>query len=175
MTTFADQLHAYVAAHTVDDAGCLRWTGWCVNGHPGGTIGGRRLLIRRALFEVEHGEPVPAGKVLRCTCETPLCVTLEHCEATTYQRIAQACGEQGLMSGPIRSAHIAAAKRAGRQAKIDHAQALTIRASDEPGRVLAKRYGISAATVSKIRRGQMRRDFVASPWAALMPSCQGCP
>lgn len=175
MISFADQLRAYVAAHTVDDAGCLRWTGWSVNGHPGGTIGGRKLLIRRALFEVEHGEPVPAGKVLRCTCETPLCVTMEHCAPTTYQRIAQACGAQGLMSGPIRSARIAAAKRAGPQARIEHAQALSIRASDEPGVVLAARYGISASLVSKIRSGQVRRDFVGNPWAALMPLCQGRP
>lgn len=175
LSTFADQLHAYVAAHTIDDAGCLRWTGWTVNGHPGGTIGGRKLLIRRALFEVERGEPVPAGKVLRCTCETPLCVDMSHCEPTTYQRIAKACGAQGLMSGPVRSARIAAAKRAGPQARIDQAQALTIRASDEPGVVLAARYGISPATVSKIRLGQVRREFVGNPWAALMPNSQGRP
>ncbi|HUM36198.1 MAG TPA: hypothetical protein PLQ85_04935 [Anaerolineae bacterium] len=173
LSTFADQLRTYVAAHTIDDAGCLRWTGWSVNGHPGGTIGGRKLLIRRALFEVEHGEPVPAGKVLRCTCGTPLCVVLSHCGLTTYQRIAVACGAQGLMSGPVRSAHIAAAKRAGPQAKIDQEQALAIRASDEPGVVLAARHGISPATVSKIRRGLVRRDFVGNPWAALMPHSQG--
>jgi hypothetical protein len=50
------------------------------------------------------------------TCETPLCVELGHLTLSTYRKVALEMSRQGLMSGPVRSARIAAAKRAGKQA-----------------------------------------------------------
>jgi hypothetical protein len=159
-------LTAYILARVVADGGCMRWTGYCFNGHPGGTVGGCKLLIRRALWEAANG-PIPAGKILRCTCETPLCI--EHLEVTTYQAVAKRLGAAGVMSGPVRSARIAAVKRAGGQAKITQDDARAIRASSEPLSVVAGLYGISVSTASRIRRHRVRREFVGNVWAGLAP------
>jgi hypothetical protein len=160
-------LQTYVAARVEEDGGCLRWTGTVCNGHPAGALFGKRcVLIRRALWEAANG-PIPAGKIIRCTCETPLCVELDHCELTTYQRLGKQLGAMGMMSGPVRSGKIAAAKRVGKQAKITQDQAREIRLSDETGKAAAKRYGISEATVSKIRLGLIRREFTGNVFAGL--------
>lgn len=159
-------LLAYVLARVVEDGDCLRWTGWSANGHPAGTIAGRRMLIRRELYKAAHG-PIREGKIVRCNCETPDCVNPEHATLTTYKAVAKQLGAEGVMSGPVRSARIAAVKRAGKQAKITQKDARAIRASDEPLRVLAARYGLSKETCSKIRRGQVQREFAGNPWAGL--------
>ena len=159
---------AYIAARVVDDGGCLRWTGAvAAYSHPTMRLpDGKQALIRRLVVEMDSG-PIPAGKIVRCTCETPRCVARGCLVVTTFRRVALECGANGLMSGPVRSARIAATKRKGRQAKIGQDDARAIRASDEPGTVLAQRYGISASTVSKIRAGKVRREFAGNPWAAL--------
>ena len=160
MTRLAD----YVSARAVADGDCLRWVGTTYNGHPGGTVGGKKVLIRRALYEATHG-PIPKGRILRCVCETPLCVVCV--KLTTYRAVALECGARGLMSGQVRSARIAAAKRAGRQAKITQDNARAIRQSDDPLSVWSARLNICASTVSKIRRGTLRRDFTGDPWQGL--------
>lgn len=156
-----------IRANTVEDGDCLRWTGACCNGHPGMRgENGKTVLVRRELWQAKHG-PIPAGKILRCTCGTPKCVQIEHCTLTTYKRLALQLGAIGVMSGPVRSAKIAAAKRAGKQAKVTQEDVRAIRASDEPVAVLAGRYGVAEATISKYRLGQMRREFEANPWQGL--------
>lgn len=159
-------LEGYVAKRVVDDAGCLRWTGYVYNGHPGGTLNGRKFLVRRAVYEAAHGA-IPRGLIVRCICETPLCVADDCLKLTTYKAVAKVCGAQGLMSGPVRSARIAEVKRAGKQAKITQEDARAIRASDETGVVLAARYRLSQATISKIQLGQVRREFTGNPWQGL--------
>lgn len=155
-----------LARHTVDDAGCLRWTGPTVNGkHPRLQGGRKTLLIRRAVWVDAHGR-IPPGKVLRCTCETPLCVEVSHLRLMTYREIARTCG---LMSGDARSARIAAAKRAGPQAKLTDAQVQEIRASVEPGKVLADRFGVTGSLISRIRRGECRREYgLRDRWAGMV-------
>ena len=160
----AQYVAEYILRRVEADAGCMRWTGYCFNGHPAGTIAGKKVLIRRALWEAANG-PIPRGRILRCTCETPLCI--EHIELTTHQAVAKKLGALGAMSGPVRSARIAEVKRNGKQAKISQDDARAIRASDEPLAVLAARHGIAEATVSKIRLGKVRREFVGNPWAGL--------
>lgn len=149
----------------VEDGDCLRWIGGCSNGHPSIRIGGKSVLVRRALF-AEAGGAIPSGQILRVTCGMPRCVNRAHWKLTTYKAVAIECGAAGLMSGHLRSAKIAAAKRAGSQAKITDADAAAIVSSDETGVVLAARYDISETTVSRIRLGKRRRNF-SSPWAAL--------
>lgn len=157
----------YVAAHTVEDAGCLRWTGASVaRRHPVlYQPGGRQLLVRRLVVEA-RGRPIPPGMIVRCTCETPLCVADACLRVTTYGAVAREVARLGLMGGLLRSARVAATKRGGPQAKLTDAAVQAIRTGDEPGTVLARRYGVCEGTISKIRRGQMRRDF-ASPWLGL--------
>ena len=163
-------MQAYVAAHVVEDGDCLRWVGPFSNGSPIRRLHGKYITIRRYLYEVAHG-PIPAGKVMRCTCGMNACVNLEHARLTTHSSIAKECGALGLMSGAVRSAKIAAAKRAGPQAKITQDDVRAFRASDEPAAVFARRHGISQSTACKIRRNEIRREFAGNPWAALHEAC----
>jgi hypothetical protein len=77
----------------------------------------------------------------------------------TRAQVAQECGRLGLMSGPVRSARIAQAKRAGPMAKLTEALALEIRRSNESGVSVARRLGITPKLVSQIRRGQRWREY----------------
>ena len=151
--------------HCVDDAGCLVWKRSCCNGHPAMRRDGKTMLVRRVLWEQLKG-PIPAGHIVRMTCGSSKCICPEHMECTTYQRVAKQLGALGIMSGTKRSAAIARAKRKGHQAKLTAEAVQAIRTSDEPGTVLAARYGIAQATVSKVRLGKVWRDF-ASPWRGL--------
>ena len=159
-------LSAYIAARTVDDGGCLRWIGAAGNGHPSMRVDGRQVLARRVIVEMDSG-PIARGKIVRCVCETPLCVARDHLIVTTYRAVAKDCGEKGLMSGLVRSARIAAAKRASKQAKLDAQAVIEIRASTATGAALARRYGVSISCVSRIRRGSVWREFAGNPWAGL--------
>lgn len=150
-------LAALLARHTVDDAGCLRWTGAATNGSPVCAIKRHTSLVRRVLWAAQHG-PIPAGRVVRCTCETPLCVTLEHIELSTRKRSAQIAARAGKMSSPVRAAKIAATKRAT-VAKIDAGVAGQIRASEASGRQIAEEFGLSLRTVQKIQSGEIWKVY----------------
>jgi hypothetical protein len=57
---------------------CLVWTGYTLpNGY--GKISRDRtsLLTHRVAYELEHGN-IPAGKVVRHTCDNPPCCNVEH-------------------------------------------------------------------------------------------------
>lgn len=148
-----------------EDGDCLIWRGACCSGHPSMRKNGRNVLVRRELYADTHG-PIKKGAILRVTCGHLRCIEPSHAKLTTYRGVAVECGALGLMSGVVRSARIAATKRAGPQAKVSDADVRAIRESDETGAALAKRYRISEGMVSKYRLGKCRKDHV-SPWAGL--------
>lgn len=152
----------------VEDGDCLRWTGACISGHPAMAHGtSRGVMVRRVLWEKKHG-PIPPGKILRCTCSTPRCIELQHCELSTYQKVAQQLGAIGVMSGPVRSANIARAHRERHpKTRLTQQQAREIFDSDELGKVLAARYGVSEAHISRIRLGKVRREYGGNVWQGL--------
>jgi hypothetical protein len=156
-----------------EDGDCLRWTGGVVGkrAHPYVSVWSPKrkcLLVRRLVWEEARG-PIPAGKIVHCTCNTPQCVSLEHLEITTFAKLAKQLGALGVMSGPVRSAKIAAAHRARHPlTKCTQEQVREIRTSDAPGNVLAARYGVSEATISKYRLNHCRREFgAANPFQGL--------
>lgn len=156
------------AGRYIEDGDCLRWTGACCNGHPSfRATNGKTALVRRALWEEQHGA-IPHGKILRCTCETPKCINLCHCVLTTHKRLAKQNGERGLMSGPVRSAKIAATHRARHpKTKLTQDEARAIRDSAETISVLGERYGVAASTAARIKRGEVRREYGGNPFAGL--------
>jgi hypothetical protein len=160
-------LDAYVARLSTEDGDCLRWTGFAYGAHPGGVLGNRKFLVVRALWEAKRG-PIPEGRILRCTCDLKMCVNLDHRKLMTRGQLAKVNGALGLMSGPIRSAKIAAAKRAGPQAKVSDEDVKAIRESDEPGHVLAQRYGVTGSAISKYRLYKTRKEYGTNPFLGLM-------
>ncbi|MBC7620608.1 MAG: hypothetical protein H7293_16760 [Candidatus Saccharibacteria bacterium] len=154
-----------IARKTTDDAGCMVWSGACCNGHPAMKMpDGKTSLIRRLLWSELHGE-IPAGHIVRMTCTTPRCVSDEHLELTTYKKLGKELGALGVMSGPVRSAAIARAKRKT-HAKLSDEAVRDIRSSVEFGYILAERHGVSAGHVSKIQKHKAWREF-SSPFAGL--------
>ena len=149
---------------TADDAGCAVWQKSCCNGHPAMRQNDKTVLVRRAVWIDMHG-PIPAGKIIRMTCETPKCIHPDHMAITTHQKLAKENGAKGLMSGPVRSAKIAATKRA-KHAKLTNADVLEIRSSPEKGRAMAAKHGVDEKHISRIRRHQCWRDF-SNPFAGI--------
>lgn len=150
---------------TKDDGGCKIWRGACTNGHPSTRLNGKCQLVRRVVWSELNG-PIESGKIIRCTCQTPGCINPEHLEKTTYKKLGKEMGAIGLMSGPVRSAKIAATKRASKQSKITEADARRIRYGNETLAVLAAELGINQAHVSKIRIGKAWREF-SNPFQGL--------
>ena len=94
-------------------------------------------------------------------CVNPDCMTL-----TTYQKLATALGAMGIMSGTVRSAKIAAAKRAA-YGKLTTEAVHDIRTSNATGVAMAAKYGICEAKISQVRRHQVWRDYSANPFTGL--------
>lgn len=153
-----------IALHTTDDAGCLVWQRACTNGHPAMRHNSKTTMVRRALWQELHGS-IPAGHILHMTCNTHLCVNPECLSLTTPQKLGKKLGAAGMMSGPVRSAAIARAKRKT-QAKLTDTAVQEIRSSTGTGAQLATRYGVSQSHISKIRKHKCWRNF-SSPWAGL--------
>ena len=154
-----------ILARTIDDAGCLVWQGCCANGHPAARIDGRPQLVRRVIWERLHGEIAPGG-IIKMACETPLCINPECMTLTTHKALAKVNGALGLMSGPVRSAAIARAKRQHTQSKLTPEAVADIRASGDLGRVLAARWGVSQPHISKVQLHKAQRNF-SSPFSGL--------
>ncbi len=153
-------------ANTINDGGCLVWQGGCANGHPATSIGGKAVLVRRALWEEANGS-LKVGEIVQCTCKTPKCIEPRHAVKTTRVKLAREMGAEGLMGGTVRSASIAKAKRAGPQSKLSAEAVQELRASDEDVPAMAERLGISKGHAYKVRRNVAQRDFT-NPFAGLM-------
>lgn len=154
-----------ITASSIEDADCLRWKRSQCNGHPAIRWEGKTILVRRALWALVNG-PIPAGKVIKCVCESKDCVNTDHLELTTYKKIALQCGALGLMSGPVRTAKIAATKQKT-HGKLTLDIADQIRASNKTGVALSAEYGLPQSKVSKIIRGKAWVRPMASHWAGL--------
>ena len=158
------RLFTQLIDRTIDDAGCAVWKHSCCNNHPAFRKDGKTMLVRREIWKDINGE-IPAGKIIRMTCETDKCVHPDHMEMTNHKALAKQMGKLGLMSGPVRSAKIAAVKRAT-CAKLTDEAVMEIRTSNETGRKLAEKFKVSQGHISKIQKGKCWRQF-SSPWAGL--------
>jgi len=149
---------------TVDDAGCAVWHLSCCSGHPAVRINKKTVLVRRVIWEEFHGKIDP-GKIVRMTCGAQKCIDPNHMELTTYLRLAKKLGAIGIMSGHLRSAKIAATKRA-KYAKLNAQAVQEIRSSQESGRAMAEKFNVSEKHISRIRLNQSWKDFT-SPFLGL--------
>jgi len=149
---------------TIDDAGCAVWKLSCCNGHPAMRKNGKTVLVRRAVWEDENSA-IPAGNIVRMTCETKNCITPWHMELTTFSKLGKQMGSLGRMSGPLRSAKIAATKRA-KHSKLTNDDVVEIRSSLETGRAMAVKFGVNETHISRIKRNKCWKDFT-NPFSGL--------
>lgn len=112
--------------------GCWLWLAGCNDRGYGslGTLDGRHLGAHRLFYEAFVG-PIPDDLPLDHLCRVTHCVNPLHLEPVTA----------------------AVNTQRGKLAKLTLAQAREIRASDEPPKALAARYGVSLHRIYAIRRG----------------------
>ena len=152
-----------VMKHCTEEGDCLIWNGSAAYGiHPQIRMGGKAgkcQPLRRVIFEVVHEKTLKHGQQVGTRCGTLLCVHPDCLIARTRS--------QAMKSVVLKANHALNVSR-GKQAKskltIETIRA--IRASDEIGKVLEARYGLSAGYASKIKRGLAWRDL-ASPFNGL--------
>lgn len=138
------------------DEDCWIWLGGLDQGRPRITlrpIGG--LSVRRALYSAVNG-PLPKGKVVRMTCNEPLCVNPEHMRVCTFKSMMREISLKS-MSDARRVAKIVAKRRA--RSKWSDADIAAMRAEMMERSVyeVAAKWGMTASYAFAIRRGDWRR------------------
>lgn len=155
MKPIADRFWAKVARRGPDE--CWLWTASCVAGGYGQIgRGGRRganVMAHRLSYELSVG-PIPPGRVVMHSCDTPPCVNPAHLVLGTQRdNLAdmRAKDRQGPGSGPkLRGED-------GPNAKLDWPRVREIRAAYANGVRqidLAAQFGVGQSTISGIVRQQ---------------------
>ena len=130
----------------VDQSGgpdaCWPWIGGRVRGGYGRLDTATGTLAHRTSYELANG-PIPEGLHVCHRCDNPPCVNPAHLFAGTNadnvaDRVAKGRPPFGARWG----------------GKLTDEQVREVRASTEPIRVIAPRYGIAHSTIAAIRRGQ---------------------
>lgn len=132
------------------NAGCWLWVG---NVSPKGygqmTVQGRTRGAHRLAFEAVHG-PQPSHVCVCHRCDVPSCCNPDHMFPGSHADNAADRGRKARGHRPTGERNA--------NARLSAADVAAIRASDEPGTVLAARYGVSRATVSMIRNHKTWRE-----------------
>lgn len=156
-----------IAQHCDEVGECWLWSGTRDgHGYPIMKWPGCRCTTVRRIVVALDGRPAGPREPVASTCEERLCVNPAHLVRSTASAVARRAARKGAFSSPLRSAKIAAAKRASSAAKLTAEKAQEIRKSTESGPVLAKRYGVDKSLINNIKRGEAWRVH-ASPFAGL--------
>lgn len=145
-----------VRSRCTEDDRCLIWNqGVNSGGYPMTSINGKPgANVRKFIFTELLGRTVPAGKRVTSRCGNRRCCS-EHC------LMAQPIGtiiKRGYEKRCLTGAGLKLLQERCPFSKLDREKAREIRASTEPTKVLAARYGISAASTSAIKRGEAWRE-----------------
>lgn len=126
---------------------CWLWTGnKAPNGYGRIQSAGRgspHLAAHRISYEMHHG-PIPEGMVVMHACDTPACVNPAHLSVGTYRDNTADMAKKGRRRGRI---------------ILTPQQVADIRASNEPARVVAPRYGVSKSAIWAARNGQNWKEL----------------
>ena len=143
-----------------DEDSCWSWTGRLSSGIPYAWHNGSLVSMRKVVYELHFGRPVRDGYAVRMSCECGECLNPRHMKEQARGKLLR---ENAAKEPLIRKrARLAAAAIARGEAVLDMERAREIRASAEPSKVLAERYGVTVTTINRIRRGQSWRDFSAA-------------
>lgn len=122
----------------------------------GGPGGGPLRQAHRVSYELHNG-PIPAGLLVRHTCDNPGCVNPDHLRLGTQADNVQDMIDRGrARGGPPRGERNASSK-------LTEAQVVDIRNRYATGEVLqielTKEFGVSQATISEIVRRRIWRHI----------------
>jgi hypothetical protein len=135
----------------VDKSGdCWLWTGAILKtGYGSIRIDHKAIRAHRAAYELSVG-PIPAGALLRHTCDNPRCVNPTHLLLGNKRSNTQDAIERGQHRCGERDP----------KAKLTNQNVIEIRdalARGETGRALARRFGVGESAISQIKTGKSRR------------------
>lgn len=148
-----------IRARCIDDGGCLIWQGMTT---PAGMPKlDRSRTARRALWEAEHGEPVPEGKLLTPTCGNKLCMS--HIEPMTPKESKALAAARGAYKGQARVRKRTQTMRAKSRYSEEVIEA--IRQAETPQEA-SEQFGVSLPYAYAIRSGQARAPLT-TPFAGL--------
>lgn len=159
---------ATLRARTVEVGDCWEWLGYYNTGgrHPQVRHEGRQCMVRRLVLQLGGIELRPDRHVMT-TCGNHRCVNPSHLRQATAKEVAKIAGAQGLMSGPARSAKIAATKRA-QMAVLTIEQVREIRQRTTTHAAAAAQYGIHPSKIAEIRQHKRWKDYqTPNPFAGL--------
>jgi hypothetical protein len=133
-----------------DIKGCWIWQG-SKTGKGYGSIyrDGRRVMAHRAAWEMVHG-PIPANLCICHHCDTPACVNPAHLFLGTAKDNVQDCIAKGRFSYNVQHGP------ANGKARLTSADVTAIRTdiNNVSIKTLARRYGVSVATIYDIAAGR---------------------
>jgi len=132
-------------------SGCWHWKDYTSETRrPHLWDGTKTIRAAHAALIVMRNEHVPKGMAVCHKCDNPMCVNPDHLFIGTQRENMRDCvakGRNGGKSGPGPGPGMKNPK-----AKLTDADVLAIRASTEPDRVLADRYGVTRPNIYSIRR-----------------------
>lgn len=158
----------------VDDNGCWLW-GFSVthDGQPKvhAIIDGERICTTGGRISwLLSGGKLPAKHVVyRYRCEAKLCLNPGHLRCGTKAEAGAQLVRIGRLRGDPARSIINRRNRCSKNIVLDLVKAREIRASDEPIKTLAARYGTSNSTIHDVLTGKRWREpgwSVFSRWAA---------
>lgn len=158
----AEQLKASILACCVEEGDCLIWQGGS-DKVPHLHVKGKKVNVRALVLQA-HGVQRIEGTLLGCSCRNRKCVAFEHIRQRTRLQHAQYFGNLGAYSGPVKTAKMAATKRA--KSKLNDEKVAAIRASTKTAKELSAEYGVAASYITSIRARKLWKDY-ASPFAGL--------
>lgn len=136
---------------------CWLWTGATgANGYGYVRRVGYANLAHRVSWELAKG-PIPNGLLILHICDVRNCVNPSHLRTGTHRDNAMdmvAKGRDVISKIDVRGEKHGASK-------LTWAKVREIRASSEPGLVLAARFGIAKQTISKVRLGRSWKEQYA--------------
>lgn len=125
------------------------------------------MSVRRAtLLEKHKANPhFLKGKLATYSCGNAKCVNPEHTHAVSRRTLQKSLvKERGYLQCPVRAQKLAKIMRA--KSPLTPELVAQIRADESPQKEIARRFGVSQAAISKIKRWETWRD-TANPFAQL--------
>lgn len=122
---------------------------------------------KKAVWYAINQKPLPSGWLVYGTCNCQTCMNPEHIKDGTAADWGRHMSDSGIHKNSI--PRMLASRRTGMKRSVMTPETLReVLASNESGKALARRLGVSMQTISKARNGHLVAfSPIASPWAGL--------
>lgn len=154
-------LIARVMSRVIEVGDCLEWTGAYSERIPAINLKGKMVTVRRALaIDLQLLSECCTDKVAVVRCGNWRCVAPDHVRVITRKKLQQQTANAGHRASQI-IANRKRSMRARRRGKLTEEQVAEIRDAQDTQRQLAKRFGVSQATIFAIKKGKVWRDYTS--------------